>query len=122
MKPAYLKYSILLLLTWVCTYSFSQTIYYNTSHEGLYHYLDEMANDGLIELNSVVKPYSRAFIASKLKEIFEQQDKLNKRQKSELDFFLRDFNKELMPNKNFKKRIDLFYYKDSLFTLSLIHI
>jgi len=30
--------------------------------------LDELANNRIIELNSVVKPYSRAYIAGKLRE------------------------------------------------------
>ncbi len=78
-----------------------------------------MANERIIELNSAVKPYSRMFIAKKLNEISENSEQLNKRQAKELQFYLKDFNKELMPDKNFKKRVDILYYKDSLFTFSI---
>ncbi len=78
-----------------------------------------MANIKIIGLNSVVKPYSRMFIAEKLKDISAHVDQLNRRQQQELKFYLKDFNKELMPDKNFDKRFDLFYYKDSLFTFSV---
>ncbi len=41
-----------------------------------------------------------------------------------MNFYLKDFNKELKPaysrkNKNFDKRFDVLYYKDSLFTFSV---
>jgi hypothetical protein len=78
-----------------------------------------MAGLKLIELNSAVKPYTRSFIARKLEELIAQRDRLNMRQGRELDFYLKDFNKELKPRKDFDKRFDLFYYKDSLFTLSV---
>ncbi|MBN2350399.1 MAG: hypothetical protein JXJ22_16295 [Bacteroidales bacterium] len=97
----------------------TQEVYYHVSNTAIYSFLDEMAGDKLIELNSAVKPYSRIFIAKKLSEIEEKISQLNKRQQEELFFYLKDFNKELQPDKNFKKRFDLFYYKDSLFTFSL---
>lgn len=78
-----------------------------------------MATLKIIELNSAVKPYSRRHIASKLTEIRQHLEKLNKRQIKALNFYLQDFNKELKPNKDFKKRLDAFYYKDSLFTFSI---
>ena len=86
--------------------------------------MDEFAGLGVIELNSVVKPYSRIFIANKLKEIKESGYALNKRQESEFNFYLKDFNKELIPaytrkNKTFDKRFDVLFYKDSLFTFSV---
>ncbi len=96
----------------------SQTVYYHIQNEALYDYLDECANIGLIELNSSIKPYSRMFIAQKLASIDTLRSQLNKRQQKELDFYLKDFNKELLPDKHFDRRFDIFYYKDSLFTFS----
>jgi hypothetical protein len=78
-----------------------------------------MANNQIINLNSAYKPYSRTFIANKLQEIESQKDKLNTRQIEDLIFFLKDFNKELKPDKEFDKRLDLLYKKDSVFTLSI---
>ncbi len=98
---------------------YAQDVYHHISNKGIYTFLDEMANEKLIELNSAVKPYTRKFIAGKLQEISQHPDELNKRQQKELAFYLKDFNKELKPDKNFTKRIDILYYKDSLFTFSL---
>ncbi|MFC2096256.1 hypothetical protein ACFLQ3_00985, partial [Bacteroidota bacterium] len=102
----------------------SQEVYYHVSNQAIYEFLDEFANIGVIELNTTVKPYSRTFIANKLKEIQESEYTLNKRQQEELNFYLKDFNKELKSaytrkNKTFDKRFDILYYKDSLFTFSV---
>ncbi len=97
----------------------SQTVYQHVSDRSIYSFLDELANEGFIDLNSAVKPYSRMFIAASLATIRDSAISLNPRQQKELEFYLKDFNKELLPGKNFKKRFDLFYYKDSLFTFSI---
>jgi hypothetical protein len=106
-------------LIYIITITHSQTVYQHVSSTAIYEFLDELANQKIIDINSVVKPYSRSFIAAKLTEAKGKEDLLNKRQKGELDFFLKDYNKELMPDKKFKKRTDLFYYKDSLFAFSV---
>ncbi len=98
--------------------SFSQEVYQHISSTEIYAFLDEMANEGYIEINSAVKPYSRRYIALKLEELNQKIQELNQRQQKELLFYLKDFNKELKPDKNFDKRFDIFYYKDSLFTFS----
>jgi hypothetical protein len=85
----------------------------------MYSFIDELANQQIIDVNSIVRPYSRNFIAEKLSEAHSRREELNARQRKDLDFYLKDFNKELKPDKNFKKRLDLFYYKDSLLTFSL---
>jgi len=97
----------------------AQEVFYHISNRTVYSFLDEMANLQYIELNTAVKPYSRKLIAVKLHELKKQQEALNPRQKADLDFFLKDFNKELLPGKEYGKRRDLFYYKDSLFTFSV---
>ena len=94
-----------------------QIVYQDINKTSVYDFLDEMANLRLIELNTYSKPYPRKLIAEKLNEI--DRTALNKRQSKELDFFLKDFNKELKPDKNFDKRKDLFYYKDSLFSITV---
>lgn len=97
--------------------------------------MDELANLRIIDVTSVTKPYSRMFIAMKLKEAKASLDRLNKRQKKELEFYLRDFNLEAEPDLGyFKTPKGLFHkkdhfgiplsplafvYKDSLFTFSL---
>jgi hypothetical protein len=112
-----------------------QVVYQDLTNEGIYDFIDEMANLRIIDLTSVIKPYSRMFIASKLKQVQASRDKLNKRQARELDFYLQDFNLELQTNlQYFKQNKGLFHskknfgiplsplsfiYKDSLFTFSL---
>ena len=68
----------------------AQDIPNHISYYRIYDFLDELANDGLIEINSAVKPYSRSFIAEKLIEAAEsnllpdnKQKSISKRQRSE---------------------------------------
>jgi len=97
----------------------AQSVYQHVQNTTIYEFLDEMAAMKLIDINTTVKPYSRQFIADQLDVLDEQREELNKRQAGELDFFLRDYNKELVRYKDqFDKRFDLFYYADSSFTLS----
>ncbi len=74
--------------------SFSQGVFESTSKTSIYDFLDELANDRIINLTSVVKPYTRKYIADKLKEA-STSEKLNKRQKDELSFFLKDYGFDL---------------------------
>jgi hypothetical protein len=109
---------------WICLLFLScsisaQEINKHVSYTSIYDFLDELANIQIIELNSAVKPYSRKFISQKLKEAEAKYEKLNSRQKKDLSFFLKDYNKEVFANKNFKRRLDLFYYRDSLFALTI---
>lgn len=97
----------------------AQEVYQHVSSTDIYDYLDELSNAQIITLNSAIKPYSRKLIAEKLFEANNKRAELNKRQQKELDFYLKDFSKELRPDKNFDKRLDFFYYKDSLFTFNL---
>jgi hypothetical protein len=97
----------------------AQIVFQEIADKAISCYLDEMANENIIQINSVIKPYSRIFIAEKLIEIKQAESQLNKRQKKELDFYLKDFNKELIVGKFPNKRFDLFYYSDSLFKFTL---
>jgi hypothetical protein len=117
----------LMLLT---TDLYSQEIPQSVNNKGIYEYLDELANSHIIEINSAIKPWSRLFISKRLKEADEKRDQLNPRQQKELDFYLLDFGKELEKGFNGakaqwfngeknKRRKDLFYYKDSLFSLTV---
>jgi len=97
----------------------AQVVYEDINNIGIYEFLDELANLKVIEINSVVKPYSRQFIAEKLfeakKYVDEQEEilkygnteiqpkgkkrskvvKLNKRQMKELLFYLQDYQIDL---------------------------
>ena len=91
----------------------------DVSHSSIYEFLDEMANLQLIELQDLTKPWPRSYIVEKLQQIEDQQSSLNQRQRAELEFYMKDYGKELHPGKDFDRRLDLFYYKDSLFTITV---
>jgi hypothetical protein len=108
---------IFALIIFTCL-TYSQQVYQHISNKNIYEFIDELANLHLVEVNSVIIPYARIDIAQKLVEVLKDTVNLNKRQWEEIEFYLRDYNKELFLSKDFKKRIDLFYYRDSNFALS----
>ena len=134
------------LLCIVCFFVFSvskaQVVYEDINNVGIYEFLDELANLKVIQINSVVKPYSRQYIAKKLVEALkrtsEQEDEwtseqanqqtrkkkerkvitLNKRQMKELMFYLQDYQIDArcaMPDSpNKKQQNDGTYYHSPL--------
>ena len=121
------KIILLLFCTFAISNIFSQDIPEHISYTRIYDYLDELASEGVIELNSTVKPYSRQFIAEKLLQAQKQNTLLNKRQNDDLNFFLNEF--ALEQNKLPETKLNLvnmetstlafiqpaFHYKDSIF-------
>ena len=93
------KFILLITFLFLTSIGIAQTVYSPLSNESLYGFLDELANLKIIDLNSAVKPYSRLEIATKLKQAKDSSAVLNKRQVAEVDFYLKDFNKELLPGK-----------------------
>ena len=73
----------------------AQDIPEHISYTRIYDFVDELAIDGIVEVNSVIKPYSRNFIAQKLAEASKKDSLLNKRQKYDLKFFMSEFAIEL---------------------------
>ena len=98
---------------------FAQEVPVHIGNEEVYLFVEELASTGLIDVNSAVKPWSRIQIANFLAKAQEHKDELTVRQQKMVDFYLKDFGKELHPNKSFKRRFDAFYYKDTLFTVTL---
>lgn len=112
----------LFLLTAFCCISLigkTQSVPVNTSNYGIYDFIDELHNDGIINVVKVSKPYYRIDIAKWLQEATSQKQKLTVRQQKELEFYLKDFGKEIYSDKNFNRRLDLVYYKDSLFSATI---
>lgn len=108
----------------------AQYVPVHLKHEGIYRFLDELAAGGHIHLHSLLKPYSRVEVARLLETASENRDALNRRQQAELDFYLRDFGREtgypssegadwLWQKKHGDKRFDVFYYRDSLFSMTV---
>ncbi len=105
----------------------AQEIPQHISYYKVYDFVDELANSGLYDINSAVKPYSRKLILEKLLEAQAQPDKLTARQKAEIKFYLNDLAIEnnQLPDlnwhlwKNDKSKTALLHpgihYRDSLF-------
>ena len=83
-----------------CVLVQAQVVFNPATNNGVYELLDELASLRVITLNSVVKPYSRIYIARKLAEAghFLAGNTLagaNSRISREVDFYLRDYSPEL---------------------------
>lgn len=110
---------ILLPLFLVCTLVSSAQVVFEPSENPVYGFLDEMAAEGLIPVNTFAKPFARTYIAARLDTLDTQREKLNRRQAAELDFYLKDFRKETRIGKDWDRRVDLFYYSDSTFRVTV---
>ena len=60
----------------------------------IYDFLEELTTDGVIQTNAAIKPYTRDYIAARLREAQSRDSLLNKRQKDDLQFYLQDFTLE----------------------------
>jgi hypothetical protein len=113
---------------------FGQVVYEHISNENIYEFIDEMANEGWIDINTAIKPYSRTFIAEKLEEAQSYRNDMSTRQQKELDFYLTGFTLELNsplklnPKINLLKKTNGFgidinplggFYKDKLFSFQI---
>ncbi|MCF8367461.1 MAG: capsule assembly Wzi family protein [Bacteroidales bacterium] len=112
----------------------AQTVYEHVSNHNIYDFVDELANDGIIEINSAVKPYPRILIAEKLLEAKTKKELLNKRQEKELTFYLLEYKMETGSLPDYNPKFDIFknnpnmafavnplggYYKDENFTMAI---
>ncbi len=143
------KLYLLIIILFIAGSVYSQIVYEDINNTAIYEFLDELANNRIIELNSVVKPYSRAYIAAKLREaelIVKSEElrvkseelrvRVSRRLVEELEFYLQDYQLEgkTIPvtyehkvgfiaknNPNMKVALNplAFNYKDSLFTFSI---
>ncbi len=114
-----------------------QVVYEHHSYENIYAFLDELANEGIIELNAVSQPYSRKYILSKLEKAAITDRQLNKRQQKELSYYLTDYGFDKYEGKDSpvleKAELNIFsktsnfatavkpmglFYKDSFLTLA----
>jgi len=134
MRVCSINKRLLILTLWLGGFSIAeaQVVPVHISNEGIYLFLDELGISKVIDLHSLLKPYSRQYIAEKLLEADSSRSSLSNRQIAELDFYMRDFSRDLpgahsgepatswfwqknLPN----KRFDIFHYSDSLFRISV---
>ncbi len=111
-----MKKILLILILFTSLGAGAQVVYESVQRTAIYDLLDELVNEQLISINSVVKPYSRAFIAEKLQEALAQKDKLSKRQQQEIEFYMKDYRLETVYNTKGMKPLNIFPGKDHLAT------
>lgn len=87
-----MKRFLIVLIALLGTIALSaQDIPQNVQYTRIYDFIDELANENIIEVNSGIRPYSRAYIAQLLLEVRSHYGWLNTRQQKDLDFFLQDY-------------------------------
>jgi hypothetical protein len=94
--------------------AYSQFVNESVQRTNIYDFLDELANEKVITINSLVKPYSRAFIAEKLQEAYALKDNLSKRMVKEIEFYMKDYRLETTYNTKGMKPLNIFHKKDHL--------
>ena len=82
---------VLFLVLWCVLSSMAQNIPVPLTQTKLYDYLDELVTDGVISVQTAVRPYSREQVAKMLVEAQSVDSLLNLRQKKELAFYLNEF-------------------------------
>lgn len=85
---------LFLLMIWVGMSSLAQNIPVPLTQTKLYDYLDELVTDGVISVQTAVRPYTRGQVAKMLVEAQSADSLLNIRQKKELMFYLNEFSLE----------------------------
>ncbi len=96
--------------------SFAQTSYHHISDKGLYRFMDELAALHIIDLATVVKPYSRQQIADFLEEANEKRDGLSPSRQAQLDYYLKEFMLERWQLKTSRGQL---YQKDTSLSVHL---
>lgn len=117
----YIRTLLTLLLLCCGITSRSQTIPEPVADETVYLFLDELAADGIIDMNRVVKPYSRLIIRQKLEKAAAPGPQgLTTRQQKELAFWLKIYS-DGEPDARLKLLLNpaTAYYRDSLFSVTL---
>jgi len=70
---------------------FAQHIPVHPSNTGIYEFIDELANEGIIDVTTVIKPYGQEEIAKWLLQADSMRIQLNNRQEQELGLYLYEF-------------------------------
>lgn len=126
---------LILFITFLRFSAFAQEIPIHFNHSGIYEFLDELANVGVIAINSSVKPYTGKQIYRFLIEAEQGKEKLTVRQQNDLSFYLKQYAIYFKGNQNpysngkgnlvARSNLNLgflpygLHYKDSGFTFSI---
>ena len=80
----------LLLIVFTSSNIFPQSTPIHISEVDLYDFIDELANEQIIQINSAVKPYSKQQVYQWLRKS-EKVENLSKRQKKQIQFYLKEY-------------------------------
>lgn len=97
-KLLYIKWQGLVVLSIFILHSsisWAQRIPQAVEYTEIYDFIEELTTDGIVSSNSAIKPYTRDFIASVLREAQAKDSLLSKRQRDDLQFYLQDYALEL---------------------------
>ena len=95
----------------------AQTAYEHISNKALYTFIDDLATQHLIEVNTSIKPYSRQQLGIWLAEAATKHDQLSRPQQAMLDVFLQEFALEAGNLKTGKVQV---YSQDEKLSLHLL--
>jgi hypothetical protein len=98
----------------------------------VYEYLERLSNKGSVEIDDLIKPFTRKYISEKLMEAKSKIERLTELEKEELEFYIADYFLEIEgfdeKNKNEKylsyfegdasNRFRFFSYSDKIFKLN----
>jgi len=102
---------ILLVLSFITKHTYSQTIWENKNVEA-HGYLARMAQKGFIQFNDIIQPIERTKIATALFQLTQQRASLTSIELKELDFYLQEYNQDLIADSLIKNEIG-FFVKDA---------
>ena len=102
---------ILLVLSFIAKHTYSQTIWENKNVEA-HAYLARMAQKGFIQFNDIIQPIERTRIAKALFQLSQQRTSLTSIELKELDFYLQEYNQDLIADSLIKNEIG-FFVKDA---------
>ena len=101
----------LLVLSFITKHTYSQTIWENKNVEA-HAYLARMAQKGFIQFNDIIQPIERTRIATALFQLSQQRASLTSIELKELDFYLQEYNQDLIADSLIKNEIG-FFVKDA---------
>ena len=102
---------LVLVLNFIVYKTYSQTIWENKNVEA-HAYLARMAQKGFIQFNDIIQPIERTKIANALFQLSQQRASLTSIELKELDFYLQEYNQDLIADSLIKNEIG-FFVKDA---------
>ena len=100
-----------LLLSFIAKHANAQTIWENKNVEAQ-AYLARMAQKGFIQFNDIIQPIERTKIANTLFQLSQQRASLTSIELKELEFYLQEYNQDLIADSLIKNEIG-FFVKDA---------